>query len=93
MLLFTLFAKCFVFCFRAVLNEVKSHFRDPKNKPYPKDDNPLLPELSKMLDWAGIGNPYLKIYITTNTTHYISLIAFLLTVSQFSKLQYTEKLG
>lgn len=82
-----------VFCFRAVLNEVKSHFRDPKNKPYPKDDNPLLPELSKMLDWAGIGNPYLKIYITTNTTHYISLIAFLLTVSQFSKLQYTEKLG
>ncbi|XP_001948165.2 WASH complex subunit 5 [Acyrthosiphon pisum] len=78
---------------KAVLNEVKAHFRDPENKPYPADDNPLLPELSKMLDWAGIGNPYLKIYITTNTTQYISLIAFLFTISQFSKLQYTENLA
>jgi len=82
-----------LFCFRAVLNEVKAHFRDPENKPYPADDNPLLPELSKMLDWAGIGNPYSKIYITTNATQYTSLIAFILTISQFSKLQYIENLG
>lgn len=46
-----------------------------------------------MLDWAGIGNPYLKIYITSNTTQYISLIAFLFTIFQFPKLQYSEKLG
>lgn len=76
-----------------MLNEIKSHFRNPENKPYPSDDNPLLPELSRMLDWAGIGNPYLKIYITTDTSQYISLITFLLTISQFSKLQYMEKLG
>jgi len=82
-----------LFCFRAVLNEVKAHFRDPENKPYPADDNPLLPELSKMLDWAGIGNPYSKIYITTNATQYTSLIAFILTISQFSKLQYIDNLG
>jgi len=46
-----------------------------------------------MLDWAGIGNPYSKIYITTNATQYTSLIAFILTISQFSKLQYIENLG
>lgn len=81
------------FFFRAVLNEIKTHFKDLENSPYPSNDNLLLPELSKMLDWAGIGNPYSKIYITTNTTQYISLIAFLFTISQFSRLQYTEKLG
>lgn len=82
-----------IFGFRAVLNEIKAHFRDTEHKPYPSDDNPLLPELSKMLDWAGNGNPYSKIYITTNTTQYISLIAFLLTISQFSKLHYEDNLG
>lgn len=76
-----------------MLNEIKAHFSDPENKPYPNNDNPLLPELSKMLDWAGIGNPYSKIYITTNTTQYISLITFLFTISQFPRLQYTEHLG
>jgi len=81
------------YCFRAVLNEIKAHFNDPENKPYPNNVNPLLPELSKMLDWAGIGNPYSKIYITTNSTQYVSLITFLFTISQFPRLQYTENLG
>lgn len=76
-----------------MLNEIKTHFRDPENKPYPNGDNPILPELCKMLDWAGIGNPYSKIYITTNTTQYISLIAFLLTIFQFPRLQYLDNLG
>lgn len=76
-----------------MLNEIKAHFRDTEHKPYPDNDNPLLPELSKMLDWAGNGNPYSKIYITTNTTQYISLITFLLTISQFSRLHYQKNLG
>lgn len=82
-----------MYCFRAVLNEIKAHIRDPENKPYPSENNPLIPELSKMLDWSGIGNPYLKIYLTTNSTQYISLITFLLTIAQFTRLQFIENLG
>lgn len=76
-----------------MFNEIQSHFKDPENKPYPSNDNELLSELSKMMDWAGIGNPYSKIYVTTNITQYISLIAFVLTIIQFPRLQYIESSG
>ncbi|XP_050425351.1 WASH complex subunit 5 isoform X2 [Adelges cooleyi] len=75
---------------KAVLNEIKTHFRNPNNKPYPSNDNPLLSELSKMMDWAGIGNPYLKIYITTSSTQYLALITFLFTTAQFPRLHYSD---
>lgn len=78
--------------FRAVLNEIKLRFRDSVNNSYASNDSQLLSELSKMMDWAGIGNPYSKIYVTTIITQYISLISFILTISQFSKLEYIENL-
>lgn len=46
-----------------------------------------------MMDWAGIGNPYSKIYITTSSSQYIALITFLFTIAQFPKLQYSDVLG
>lgn len=76
-----------------MLNEVKTHLNNPENTPYPDVDNQLLPEVSKMMDWAGIGDPYLKLFIIGDNNQYISLIIFLLTINQFSKLQYTENLG
>ena len=50
----------FVYIFRALLNEITEHYKNPSTKPYPKDDNPLLLEVSTYLDWAGIGNPYAR---------------------------------
>lgn len=76
-----------------MLNEIRTHLNNPENTPYPDDDNLLLPELVKMMDWTGIGDPYSKLFIIADNSQCISLIVFLLTINQFSKLQYTEDLG
>ncbi|XP_067001738.2 WASH complex subunit 5 [Anabrus simplex] len=76
----------------ALLSEIESHYKDP-SRPYPKEDNPLMYELSTYLDWAGISNPYAKIYITTKNLQHFSLLTFLFVISQLSKLQYVKNMG
>jgi WASH complex subunit strumpellin len=74
------------------LAEIEAHYKEP-SKPYPKESNPLLYELSTYLDWAGISNPYMKIYITTKNLEYFSVLSFLFVVSQLSKLTYAKNVG
>jgi WASH complex subunit strumpellin len=78
--------------FSALLAEVEAHYKDP-SKPYPKESNPLLYELSTYLDWAGISNPYTKIYVTTKNLEYFSVLSFLFAVSQLPKLTYAKNVG
>lgn len=78
--------------FSALLAEIEAHYKDP-SKPYPKESNPLLYELSTYLDWAGISNPYAKIYITTKNLEYFSVLLFLFVVSQLPKLTYVKHVG
>lgn len=77
----------------ALLNEIKEHYKDPSTKPYPREDNPLLLEVSTYLDWAGIGNPYAKIYVTTKNLQFFSLFTFLFVIAQFGKLVYVNNLS
>lgn len=83
---------CFHYLIRALLNEIQEHYKDPSSKPYPREDSPLLLEVSTYLDWAGIGNPYAKIYITTKNLQFFSLFTFLFVVAQFGKLTYVSNL-
>nr|CAD7398867.1 unnamed protein product [Timema poppensis] len=76
----------------ALLTEIQRHYKDPM-KPYPKEENPLLYELSTYCDWAGISDPYSKIYITTNNLQFFSLLTFLFTISQVNKLIYIKNIG
>jgi len=76
----------------ALLAEIEAHYKDP-SKPYPKESNPLLYELSTYLDWAGISNPYTKIYVTTKNLEYFSVLLFLFVVSQLPKLTYAKHIG
>ncbi|CAG2056387.1 unnamed protein product [Timema podura] len=76
----------------ALLTEIQRHYKDP-TKPYPKEENPLLYELSTYCDWAGISDPYSKIYITTNNLQFFSLLTFLFTISQVPKLLYIKNIG
>lgn len=76
----------------ALLTEIQAHHDDP-SKPYPKGDNPLLPELSRYLEWSGMYNPLAKIYITTKPILNLSLFMMLFTVTHMSKLVYVSKLG
>lgn len=75
----------------ALLADIEIHYKDP-SKPYPKDDNPLMYELSSYLEWCGISNPLAKIYITTRPLPYLPLFLFLFVTSQFSKLIYEKSI-
>lgn len=70
--------------------ELKAHELDPKN-PAPGVD--LLVEVNKYLEWAGIYNPYEKVYIETNTFRSISASLTLLTISQLSKWNYVKNVS
>ncbi|XP_047110859.1 LOW QUALITY PROTEIN: WASH complex subunit 5 [Schistocerca piceifrons] len=76
----------------ALLSEIAAHYKDP-SKPYPKESNPLMYELSTYLDWAGMSNPYSKIYITTKNLQYLALLLFLFAISQLGRLHYARNLG
>jgi len=62
--------------------------RSNEAHPYPKDDNPLLSELSTYLEASGINDPFLKIYITTVPLEYFPLVVFLYVVAQINKFGY-----
>ncbi|POM80534.1 Strumpellin, partial [Phytophthora palmivora] len=49
----------------SLLNDIRAHYRDPKNKPYPgSEGNPVLVELNKYLENTGANDPFQKIYVT-----------------------------
>ncbi|XP_033124935.1 WASH complex subunit 5-like [Anneissia japonica] len=77
---------------KGLLKDVEAHYQDP-TLPYPKEDNPLMYELSSYLESAGFCQPLAKIYITTKRVPYLSLITFLFVTSQLPKLQYVKSVG
>ena len=48
------------FYFSALLRDVEAHYQDP-TRPYPKEENPLMFELTSYLEWGGIHNPLTKV--------------------------------
>eukprot|EP01099_Mayorella_cantabrigiensis_P008841 TRINITY_DN879_c0_g1_i1.p1 TRINITY_DN879_c0_g1~~TRINITY_DN879_c0_g1_i1.p1 ORF type:complete len:527 (-),score=105.09 TRINITY_DN879_c0_g1_i1:177-1757(-) len=64
---------------QAILTDVKAHYLNPDIKPYPSEENELLPELTKYLETVGINDPFTKIYFTTTD----QLIGFPLIMSLF----------
>ena len=75
-----------------LLTDIQRHYQDP-SLPYPKEENPLMFELTAYLENAGIHDPLSKIYITTKRLPYFPLFVFLCTISQLSKLQYLRSVG
>lgn len=76
----------------ALLADIERHYQDP-SLPYPKEDNPLMFELTSYLESAGISNPLAKIYIATKNLPYHPLLVFLFVESQLQKLVYTKTVG
>lgn len=73
----------------ALLNDIEKHYHDP-SRPYPKDQNPLMYELSAYLESAGISNPLVKIYVTTKPLPHFAHVVFLFIISQLPKFQYSR---
>jgi WASH complex subunit strumpellin len=76
----------------ALLADIESHYRDP-SRPYPKEDNPLMSELTSYLESAGISSPLTKIYITTKKLQHVPLIVFLVVTANLPKLTYVKSVG
>jgi WASH complex subunit strumpellin len=75
----------------AVINDVKAHYSRPDSKAYPA--NPILPNISKYLDVAGINNPITKIYMTTDSVEGLPVLMFLFVLAQMNKLQFDGTLS
>lgn len=76
----------------ALMSDIRAHYANP-SKPYPKEENPLLYELSSYLEWSGIAEPLAKIYVTTKSLPHFPLFVFLLLICQMSRLVYLRNVG
>lgn len=76
----------------SLLVDIEAHYKDPE-KPYPKEENPLMFDMTTYLEWAGITDPLAKIYITTKSVPQFSLFMFVFLISQLSKLSYVKNVG
>jgi WASH complex subunit strumpellin len=82
---------CLVVFNDALISDIQQHYQNPE-KPYPSEDNPLLPELTRYLETAGIHDPYTKIYITTSSLEGFPVLMFLFVISQMPKFTYNRSL-
>ena len=68
-------SKFFPLDFSALLRDVEAHYQDP-TRPYPKEENPLMFELTSYLEWGGIHNPLTKVLSRVLFYCYLSLLGF-----------------
>ncbi|KAG7393747.1 hypothetical protein PHYPSEUDO_004510 [Phytophthora pseudosyringae] len=79
----------------SLLNDIRAHYRDPKNQPYPgSDGNPVLVELNKYLENTGANDPFQKIYVTVaEPMEGLAAMFMLFVVAYMPKLQYDRNFG
>eukprot|EP00013_Stygamoeba_regulata_P029964 CAMPEP_0177666190 /NCGR_PEP_ID=MMETSP0447-20121125/21451_1 /TAXON_ID=0 /ORGANISM="Stygamoeba regulata, Strain BSH-02190019" /LENGTH=1237 /DNA_ID=CAMNT_0019172325 /DNA_START=97 /DNA_END=3811 /DNA_ORIENTATION=- len=78
---------------KSLVADVQAHYLNPDSKPYPDDDNPLLSELSRYLENAGISDPLTKIYITTEPIENFPALAFLFVLHTLPRFSYHAQLS
>ncbi|XP_076082010.1 WASH complex subunit 5-like isoform X2 [Mytilus galloprovincialis] len=76
----------------ALMSDIEQHYQDP-SLPYPKEDNPLMYELTAYLESAGFHDPLAKIYITTKRLPHFSLFNSLFVLSHLPKLVYSKSIS
>lgn len=76
----------------ALIADIERHYQDP-TLPYPKEENPLMFELTSYLESAGYHDPLKKIYVTTKRLPFFSFFNFLLVISHLPKLTYSKTIS
>lgn len=71
--------------FRSILLDMKAHQLD-KSKPKPSQD--LMYDLNKLLEEAGLYDPYHTIYVTSKNSSHFGLFFFLFVVSHVPKFTF-----
>lgn len=80
----------FLFHFRALIFEIKSVQLDAT---HPPPSTELICQVNKYLEWAGIYNPYEKVYVTTKNTSNFALFLFLFVAGHVPKLQHVRNIS
>ena len=79
---------------RGLLNDITRHYEDPVRFPhYPPKNNPVLYEMTTLLEACGLDDPLLKIYITTSTLECLPELLFIFLLTYLSKLEYDSNFG
>eukprot|EP01113_Clastostelium_recurvatum_P044787 TRINITY_DN759_c0_g1_i3.p1 TRINITY_DN759_c0_g1~~TRINITY_DN759_c0_g1_i3.p1 ORF type:complete len:1198 (+),score=276.33 TRINITY_DN759_c0_g1_i3:52-3645(+) len=78
---------------KSLITDVEMHYVNPDAKPYPSEDSPLLSDLSRYLETAGINDPYTKIYITTLPLDGFPCLMFLSVVGQLGRFEFNNALN
>jgi len=78
---------------KSLMKDIQAHYKDPENLPYPDQESPLLPDISKYLDSAGLSDALTKIYVTTEGTDVLSFIIFLTLMSVIDEYTFNPLLG
>ena len=71
---------------RSLVNEVKRHYAQPEQFPYPHKDNPLLFETTVLLEACGLDDPMHKIYVTTQPLEGLPVLLFLFLLTYLPKV-------
>ncbi len=73
---------------RGVLNDIRKHYHNPEQFPYPGPENPLLFEASLLSEACGMSDPCNKIYITSQPLEGLPVLLFLFLMSYLPKFEY-----
>eukprot|EP00605_Chrysophyceae_sp_TOSAG23-4_P000393 GSChrysophyteH1.ASY1.ANO1.449.1 assembled CDS len=73
---------------RGVLNDIRKHYHNPDDFPYPGPENPLLFETSVLSEACGMNDPCNKIYITSQPLEGLPVLLFLFLMAYLPKLEY-----
>lgn len=77
---------------RSLLKDIQAHYIDP-TLPYPDVESPLLPELAKYLEMAGLSEPLAKIYSTTKPSELLPFFTFLVLAGAAPRYTYNDMLA
>mmetsp|Transcript_16583 Transcript_16583/g.22822 ORF Transcript_16583/g.22822 Transcript_16583/m.22822 type:complete len:460 (-) Transcript_16583:75-1454(-) len=78
---------------RGVLNDIKKHYAQPEQHPYPGKDNPLLRETTVLLEACGLDDPSHKIYVTSQPLEGLPVLLLLFLLTYLPKLDYDANFG
>eukprot|EP00004_Rigifila_ramosa_P027670 TRINITY_DN9095_c0_g1_i1.p1 TRINITY_DN9095_c0_g1~~TRINITY_DN9095_c0_g1_i1.p1 ORF type:complete len:1142 (+),score=349.87 TRINITY_DN9095_c0_g1_i1:288-3428(+) len=77
----------------SLVNDVQHHYRHPDVAPYPDAQNPILGDLTRFLETAGISDAMTKIYVTVDPIENLALLMFLFVLAHLNKFTYDATLG
>jgi WASH complex subunit strumpellin len=69
-----------------VVNDIRRHYNNPTQYSYPSKENPILPELTKLLESCGMDDPLSKIYVTSHPLEGLPVLLLMLLVQNLPKV-------